>query len=122
MHLLRTLALAACALALLPWQRMYRAVAFHGSARWPTVPATVEEVVVKSITGGYRIGGGNKSVHCAEIRYSYQVNATWYGGSCKTEFFPSDENLEALTAQYPTGATVQIHVHPKKPTVSVLNL
>jgi hypothetical protein len=66
---------AAAVFAIMTGPRIWRAMRFSGRASWPTLPATVEQVLVHSYRG--RIG----RTYRAEILYSYQESGKYYSGS-----------------------------------------
>ena len=110
------LALAALAVVIVKWPRLWRLIRFPSSSAWPIIPATVEQVIVHSYSGR----GG--TTYRAEITYSYQVNGEYFGGRSMGDLFSSEDKVDDLVEQFPKGTTVQIHVHPTKPQLSVLRL
>ena len=113
---LTLLVLTAFALAIMKWPRIWRALRFPRSSSWPTFPAIVQQVLVRSYSGR------NGTTYRAEISYSYQVSGEYYSGYYAGDLFSSEAEADDLVEQYPKGATVQIHVHPKKAELSVLSL
>ena len=114
--LLALVALALSALAIVKWPRIWRGLRFPGSSTWPTLPAVVEQVLVHSYSGR----GG--TTYRAEISYSYEVNAEYYSGYYVGDLCSSEAEVNELVKQFPKGTTLQIHVHPTKAELSVLNL
>jgi len=108
------LALLVVAIANLP--RLWRVLRFPSSSSWPTLPATVEQVLVHSYSG--RTG----TTYRAEISYSYQVNGDYHAGYYNRDLCSSEAEVDDFVEQFPKGTTVQIHVHPQRPELSVLNL
>ena len=96
--------------------RIWRALHFSGSASWPTVPATVEQVLVHSDRG--RIG----RTYRAEILYSYQESGKYYSGSYLGALCLSEDEAKLLVDAYPEGTILQVHVHPTIPTFSVAKI
>jgi uncharacterized protein DUF3592 len=107
---------AAAVFAIMTGPRIWGALRFSGSARWPTLPATVEQVLVHSYRG--RIG----RTYRAEILYSYQESGKYYSGSYMGTVCLSQDEANLLVDAYPKGTILQVHVHPTKPTFSVANL
>ena len=96
--------------------RIWRGRRFSGSASWPTLPATVEQVLVHSYSGR------RLTTYRAEIFYSYREGGEYYSGSCIGRLCGSEAEANALAAAYPKGTILQVHVHPTKPRFSVPNL
>lgn len=107
---------AAVVFAIMMGPRIWQALRFSGSASWPTLPATVEQVLVHSYSG--RIG----MTYRAEILYSYQESGKYYSGSYMGALCMSKYEANLLVDAYPEGTILQVHVHPTKPTFSVANL
>jgi hypothetical protein len=107
---------AAAVFAIMTGPRIWRALRFSGSASWPTLPATVEQVLVHSYRG--RIG----TTYRAEILYSYQEGGKYYSGSYIGALCLSEHEANVFVDAYPKGTIVQVHVNPTKPTFSVANL
>lgn len=106
---------AAIIFASVVWPRIWRALRFPGSANWPTLPATVEQVLVRTYSG--RAG----TTYRAEITYSYQANGGYYSGHYMGDWCSSEAEVGELFDACPKGTVLQIHVHPRKPALSVLN-
>ena len=94
--------------------RLWQLLRFPGSSSWPTLQATVEQVLVRSYSGR----GG--TVYRAEISYSYRVNGNYYSGHYTGDLFSSEAEVDDLVEHFPKGTIVQVHVHPLKPELSVL--
>jgi hypothetical protein len=107
---------AAAVFAIMKWPTIWRVLRFPGSASWPTLPATVEQVLVHSYS---RRSG---TTYRAEILYSYQENGEYYSGSYTGDLCSSEDEVNELVDAYPKGTILQVHVHPTKPTFSVANL
>ena len=95
--------------------RIWRAVRFPGSSGWPLVPATVEQAIVDTHSG-------RSKSYRAEIIYSYSVDGEYYSGRYECDFVWSEYEADDFAAQYPKGTTIQVHVSPAKPELSVLRL
>ena len=108
--------LFAVAIGFSKWPRIWQALRFPGSSSWPTYPAIVQRQLVRSYSGR----GG--TTYRAELGYYYQVDGEYHSGYHEGNLCSSETEADALLKQYPVGATVQIHVHPRKPERSVLNL
>jgi Protein of unknown function (DUF3592) len=106
----------AAVFAIMTGPRIWRALRFSSSASWPTLPATVEQVLVHSDRG--RIG----RTYRAEILYSYQESGKYYSGSYIGPLCLSEDEANLLVDAYPKGTILQVHVHPTMPTFSVANL
>ena len=107
---------AAAVSAIMTGPRIWRALRFSGGASWPTLPATVEQVLVHSYRG--RIGRTFR----AEILYSYQESGKYYSGSYIGALCLSEDEANLLVDAYPKGTILQVHVHPTISTFSVANL
>jgi hypothetical protein len=94
--------------------RLWRLLRFPGGSSWPTLQATVEQVLVRSYPG--RAG----TIYRAEINYSYRVNGDYYAGHYTGDLFSSEAEVDDLVEHFPKGTIVQVHVHPRKPELSVL--
>ena len=93
------------------WLRLAR------SARWPTVPGTIEGGEVSTRRAQSR---GDQAIETATANpaYSYQLNGTYYSGYHIAVF---DDEQEAWSyVDGLKGETVQVSYHPRRPDVSVL--
>ena len=115
--ILTVLVLAALAVAIVKWPRLWRLIRFPTSPNWQSSPAMVEQVIAHSYSGS-----GGTTTYLAEIAYSYKVNGQYYGGRSMGDLFSSEAEIDDLVAQFPKGAMVQIHVHPTRPQLSLLRL
>lgn len=113
-ELLTLFGLALFVVAIAKWPRLWRVLRFPSSSSWPSLPATVEQVLVNSYSG--RTG----TTYRAEISYSYEVNGDYYAGYHKGDLCSSEAEVDDFVEQYPKGTIVQVHVHPQKSELSVL--
>lgn len=100
--------------AIAKWPRFWRTLRYPNSSNWPLLPGTVEQAVVRSCSGR------NGTSYRAEICYSYRVNDDYYSGYYLGDLYSSEAEIDSIVQQFPKGTNVQIHVHPKKPELSVL--
>jgi|SRR5262245_20641771 len=98
------------------WPRIWGALRFSGSGGWPTFSAIVEQGMVHTYSGR------SSRTFRAELIYSYQVSGEYYSGHYEGDLCFSEAEAEDLIEQYPKGAPLQIHVHPRRPELSVLRL
>ena len=115
--LLTLLALAALAVAIIKWPRLRQTLRFPSSSNWPIISATVEQVLVHSYSGR-----GGTTTYRAEVVYSYQIDGEYYGGRYMGDLMSSETDVDDLVRATPKGTTLQIHVHPTRPQLSVLSL
>jgi hypothetical protein len=88
------------------------------SARWPTVPGTIEGGEVSTLRGRRRNSDGPIERATASLAYSYQVNGTYYSGYHIAVF---DDEQEAWSfVDGLKGETVQVSYNPRRPDISVL--
>jgi hypothetical protein len=94
------------------WFRLAR------SARWPTVPGTIEGGEVSTRRGRSRYGDEAIETATANLAYSYRLNGTYYSGYHIAVF---DDEQEAWSyVDGLKGETVQVSYHPRRPDISVL--
>jgi Protein of unknown function (DUF3592) len=93
------------------WFRLAR------SARWPTVPGTVEGGEVSSRRGRSR---GDQAIETAtaNLAYSYQLNGTYYSGYHIAVFDDEQEAWSYIDGL--KGETVQVSYNRRRPDISVL--
>jgi len=115
-QLLTLFGLVLLIVAIAKWPRLWRVLRFPNSSNWPTLPATVEQVHVRSYSG--RTG----TTYRAEISYSYQVNGDYHAGYYKGDLCSSEAEVDDFVEQFPKGTTVEVHVHPQRPELSVLKV
>jgi hypothetical protein len=108
--------LAGVAAVFIKWSRLWRFLRFPDSSNWPTMPATVEQVVVQPYSDQYG------TTYRVEVVYSYHVSGEYYPGRCEIGNSVSKAEADGIISQYPKETTVQIHVHPAKPELSILVL
>jgi hypothetical protein len=102
--------------------RIWRTVRFPGSSGWPLVPATVEQVIVRPFSRAISVANLlDRISYRAEISYSYSVDGEYYSGWYEDVVWSKVE-ADDFVAQYPKGTTIQVHVSPAKPELSVLQL
>lgn len=78
------------------------------AAHWPVAEGTIEDARLKEINGL------NRSVTVLVIRYSYQVNGGFYGGSQQVGFTPGSPY------SYLVGTKVPVRYKPGQPETSRL--
>ena len=93
------------------WLRLVR------SARWPTVPGTIEGGEVSTRRGRSR---GDRAIETAtaNLAYSYQLNGTYYSRYHIAVF--DDEQGAWSYVDGLKGETVQVSYNPRRPDISVL--
>ena len=102
--------------------RIWRTVRFPGSSGWPLVPATVEQVIVHPFSRAISVANLlDRISYRAEISYSYSVDGEYYSGWYEDVVWSKAE-ADDFVARYPKGTTIQVHVSPAKPELSVLQL
>ena len=88
------------------------------SARWPTVPGTIEGGEVSTLRGRRRDSDGPIERATANLAYSYRLNDTYYSGYHIAVF---DDEQEAWSfVDGLKGETVQVSYNPRRPDISVL--
>ena len=117
-----TLAVATCVFLFDKYRtRIWRTVRFSGSWGWPLVPATVEQVIVHPFSRTISIANLlHRPSYRAEVSYSYSVDGEYYSGWYEDVVWSKAE-ADEFVGQYPKGTTVQVHVSPAKPELSVLS-
>ena len=94
------------------WLRLAR------SARWPTIPGTIEGGEVSTLRGRSRDGDQAIERATANLAYSYQLNGNYYSGYHIAIF---DDEQEAWSyVDGLKGETVQVSYNPSRPNISVL--
>lgn len=80
-------------------------------------PATVEGVVIHKHAD---LNGG--ATYRPEITYSYEVKGEYFGGNYGCDLCTSEDEADLVSELFPKGTKLQVHVHPEKPHVSVLDV
>ena len=80
---------------------------------WPQVPAIVDKTTVT------RVDGNKGITYCPKSVVRFQLNGTPYTAELQSSGLVCSRSQDAthqLSAQWPSGKEVQVHVNPSKPT------
>lgn len=76
----------------------------------------MEQSLVRSYSGR----GG--TTYRPEISYSYTVAGEYYSGHYLGDLCASEEEVDQFVGRFCKGTALQVHVHPRKPDLSVLRV